>query len=213
MTSENRLTELELAALVSSKVCHDLVNPAGALENGLELLSEESDEETRGFALELVRKSARSVSSKLKFCRLAFGAAGSVGAEIDVKDAEDVAKDYIEADKFELVWSAPQILLPKNVVKLLLNLVLIAIGSAPRGGKISVVVSGDASSPSLEVKSEAERHIMPKDAAAYFEGSGEKPADAHQVQPYYAWILAEDSGMTVKIEEADAGIAITATKA
>src|SRR4051812_27822118 len=80
------LESLDLAALLCSRVCHDLISPVGAIVNGLEVLEEENDEETKTFALDLIKRSARTASAKLQFCRLAFGAAGSPGVQIDVGD-------------------------------------------------------------------------------------------------------------------------------
>src|SRR6201994_1475316 len=111
---------LDLAALLCSRVCHDLISPAGAIVNGLEVLEESKDEETKTFALDLIKKSARTASARLQFCRLAFGAAGSAGAQIDVGDAEAMARGFIEDDKYKLVWNLPRVFLPKNRVKLLL---------------------------------------------------------------------------------------------
>ena len=83
---------LDLAALLCSRVCHDLISPVGAIVNGLEVLEEDKDEETKTFALDLIKKSAHQASAKLQFCRLAFGAAGSAGAQIDLGDAEKAAR-------------------------------------------------------------------------------------------------------------------------
>ena len=78
---------LDLAALLCSRVCHDLISPVGAIVNGIEVMEEDKNEETKTFALELIKKSAYQLSAKLQFCRLAFGAAGSAGAQIDLGDA------------------------------------------------------------------------------------------------------------------------------
>ena len=86
------LEGLDLAALLCSRVCHDLISPVGAIVNGLEVMEDGKDEETKTFAMDLIKKSARTASAKLQFCRLAFGAAGSAGAQIDTGDAEKVAR-------------------------------------------------------------------------------------------------------------------------
>src|SRR5512134_4206244 len=117
---------LELAALLCSRVCHDLISPVGAIVNGLEVLDDNPKPEDRDFALDLIRKSARTASAKLQFCRLAFGAAGSAGAQIDTGDAEKVTRGLVEDGKTSLSWNLPRVLLPKNRVKLLLNMMLIA---------------------------------------------------------------------------------------
>ena len=126
MSGPTAIEALDLAALLCSRVCHDLISPVGAVVNGMEVLEDTTDESTKTFALDLIKKSATQASARLQFCRLAFGAAGSAGAEIDLGDAEAVARGFIEDDKTALGWQLPRVLLPKNRVKLLLNLLLLA---------------------------------------------------------------------------------------
>src|SRR3981189_1206195 len=112
---------LELAALLCSRVCHDLISPVGAIVNGLEVLDDNPKPEDRDFALDLIRKSAKTASARLQFCRLAFGAAGSAGAQIDLGDAQNMARGHIEDGKIRLTCNALRLVLQKNRVKLLLN--------------------------------------------------------------------------------------------
>src|SRR5215471_4857675 len=107
------LEALDLAALLCSRVCHDLISPSGAIVNGLEVLEESKDEETRSFALELIKKSAKTASARLQFCRIAFGAAGSASAQVDLSDAENVTRGFMEDEKTRLCWNVPRALLPK----------------------------------------------------------------------------------------------------
>src|ERR1700692_4158543 len=97
--SGSPIESLDLAALLCSRVCHDLISPVGAIVNGLEVLEEGKDEETKTFALDLIRKSANIASTKLQFCRIAFGAAGSAGAQIDLGDAQTITRGFFEDDK------------------------------------------------------------------------------------------------------------------
>ena len=144
MSALKELSSLDLAALVASRVCHDIISPVGAITNGLEVLDEEGSEDMREFAMDLIRKSARQASAKLQFARLAFGAAGSAGAEIDLGDAQVVATGFMENEKSDLNWQLTRHLMPKNYVKLLLNLILIANQCVPRGGEIKVEMEGRA---------------------------------------------------------------------
>ena len=111
------LEPLDLAALLCSRVCHDVISPVGAIVNALEVL-EEDDPSMKEFALDLIKKSARNASARLQFARLAFGAAGSAGAMIDLGDAGAVANGFLNDEKLSLDWEAPRALLPKNQVKL-----------------------------------------------------------------------------------------------
>src|SRR6516164_2868990 len=115
MSAAISLDALDLAALLCSRVCHDLISPTGAIVNGLEVLEEEdSDEETKTFALDLIKRSAKTASARLQFCRLAFGAAGAATAKVDLGDAQAMAQGLLEDDKTKLVWKLPRELLPKN---------------------------------------------------------------------------------------------------
>jgi histidine phosphotransferase ChpT len=136
MDEEATIGDLELAALISSRICHDVISPVGAISNGLEMLDEEQDESMREQTMDLIRKSARQASAKLQFARLAFGAAGSAGAEIDLRDAERVARDFVQGGKHTLSWQGPPVTLPKNKVKLLLNLLALGVVALPRGGTV-----------------------------------------------------------------------------
>ena len=114
--SGSQIEALDLAALLCSRVCHDLISPVGAIVNGLEVLAESKDEETKEFALDLIKKSAGTASAKLQFCRIAFGAAGSAGAQIDTGDAEKVSRGFLEDEKTKIEWTLPRVLLAKNRV-------------------------------------------------------------------------------------------------
>ena len=111
--------------------------------NGLEVMEDGKDEETSKFAMDLIKKSAKTASAKLQFCRLAFGAAGSAGAQIDTGDAEKVARGLIEDDRTKVGWNLPRLLMAKNRVKLLLNMLLLAAQAIPRGGQITVDPVGE----------------------------------------------------------------------
>lgn len=191
------LSAPDLAALLCSRVCHDIISPVGAISNGLELLDEGGADED---AMQLIRSSARAASAKLKYARLAFGAAGSAGMVIDTGDAESVAQSYFANEKPELVWTGPRALLPKNKVKLLLNLLLVASAAIPRGGKISVSLEDLETAPKFTFTSNGPMVRVPAKFLELHSGNiPEEPIDAHAVQPYYTLLLAREAGMTVSI--------------
>lgn len=212
MSDTLQISSLDLAAYLCSRVCHDVISPVGAITNGLEVLEEEQDEEMRGFAMDLIKKSATQASAKLQFARLAFGAAGSAGAEIDLADAEAVTRNFLAGSKVELDWSAPRAILPKNQVKLLLNLVLTAQRAIPRGGVFSVRIDEDTSQPRFAMRCEGEGARLPVQAAEFFAGRHDGSAiDAHSIQPYYAALVAREAGMGVAIEMDGSAVSITAS--
>lgn len=202
---------LDLAALLCSRVCHDLISPVGAIVNGLEVYEEDNDEETKTFALELIKKSARTASARLQFCRLAFGAAGSAGAEIDLGDAEAMARGFIEDDKVKLTWKLPRLLLPKNRVKLLLNMLIIAGQTIPRGGTLVVDPEGTGSDTSFRITARGLNARVPLAIPGLLAGAGgDKPVDAHAIQPVYTGLLARNCGLTVTVAAEGDAVAIRA---
>ena len=212
LTTPEALDALDLAALLCSRVCHDVISPVGAINNGLEVLEDEADEQTRVFALELIRKSARQASAKLQFARLAFGAAGSAGAQIDLRDAENVARGILEGDKVTLEWAGAAGPLPKNRVKLLLNLLLVAVSTIPRGGRVSVAVEVEPRT-AFTLTSTGLNARVPQGLEALLAGAAPAQGiDAHSIQPYYAHRLAEAAGMSVTIGTEGDGIVIAAAQ-
>jgi len=208
------LEALDLAALLCSRVCHDVISPVGAIVNGLEVLDEEKDPEMRSFALDLVKKSATMASAKLQFCRLAFGAAGSAGASIDTGDAETVTRGLFGDDKIKLDWRAPRILMPKNKVKLILNLCLIAAGTIPRGGTMRVEVEGVGEASVIRILAHGNYARVPAGLAALLDGAPENGSvDAHAIQPFFTGLVAREVGMVATIRSEPEGIVIEAKAA
>lgn len=191
------LSAPDLAALLCSRLCHDIISPVGAINNGLELLDEGGADEE---ALRLVRNSARTASSRLKFARIAFGAAGSAGMVIDTGDAESVAAAYLADEKPELVWNGARALLPKNKVKLLLNMILIAHAAIPKGGKITVTLTDLETEPKFSLSAAGPMmRVPPKFLELHTTGKLEEAIDAHAIQPYYTLLLSREANMPISI--------------
>ncbi|CDN48998.1 MULTISPECIES: histidine phosphotransferase ChpT [Neorhizobium] len=186
----------DLAALLCSRVCHDVISPVGAINNGLELLDEGAAD---GDALDLIRTSALNASVRLKFARLAFGASGSVGASIDTGEAEKAAKDFAIAEKkTEVTWNGPRAIIAKNRVKLLLNLFLVAYAGIPRGGSMDVTLENPEYDAKFILTIKGRMMRVPAKFVEIASGTLEEPIDAHSIQPYYTVLLAEESGMELR---------------
>ena len=212
MSGPVTLEALDLAALLCSRVCHDLISPVGAVVNGMEVMEDDADEQTKIFALDLIRKSARTASARLQFCRIAFGAAGSAGASIDTGDAESVARGMMEDDKLKLTWRLPRVLLPKNRVKLLLNMLLLASGTIPRGGNLNIEPVGEGETLGFKITSTGmNARIAPAVPGLVAGDNGGNPIDAHAIQPFYTGLLARTCGMTVTLAPEGEGIVLTAS--
>lgn len=203
MTELPSISAPDLAALLASRLCHDVISPVGAIQSGLELLDEMPDDPE---SMELVRKSTRSAVAKLQFARIAYGASGSTAAEIDLGDAESVARGLMEFERANLTWNGARAYVPKNLAKLVLNVLVVANASIPRGHTVTVDLSSVGPEVDIVIRAEGTPLRVPARFVALINGqNGEEPIDAHGVQPYYALLLARETGLDLTMtQEADA---------
>lgn len=199
MTERVHPTDLELAALISSKICHDVIGPVGAIYNGLEILNEDDDQEAKNYAMTVIRNVTEQASNRLQFARFAFGAAGSAGALIDLTTAEQISRGYIGQGKHKLAWKGAPGHMVKDKVKLLLNLFACSITALPRGGDIEVMISGTNEQPNFVLRSRGTGARAPQHLGEFISGENLPPLDAMTIQAYYTWRLAGTAGMTLSI--------------
>lgn len=203
-------TDLELAALISSKICHDVIGPVGAIYNGLEILNEDDDEEAKSYALSVIRNVTEQASARLQFARFAFGAAGSAGALIDLGTAEQISRGFIGNGKHKLVWHGLAGYMAKDKVKLLLNLVAMAVTALPRGGEIEVLMQGTTEAPSFVLRCRGTSARAPQHLGEFISGEGVPALDALTIQAYYTWRLAQAADMQLSIVKDGADVLLSA---
>lgn len=192
-------TDLELAALISSKICHDVIGPVGAIYNGLEILSEDDDAEAKTYALSVIRNVTEQASARLQFARFAFGAAGSAGSLIDLGTAEQISRGFIGQGKHKLGWQGLSGHMAKDKVKLLLNLIAVAVTALPRGGEITVLMSGTNEAPNFVLRCQGTGARPPQHLSEFISGEGLPALDAMTIQAYYTWRLSLAASMTLSI--------------
>lgn len=213
MTERAQPTDLELAALISSKICHDVIGPVGAIYNGLEILDEDDDAQAKTYALDVIRNVTEQASARLQFARFAFGAAGSAGAQIDLNTAEQISRGLIGKGKHKLAWRGLPGHMAKDKVKLLLNLIAAAITALPRGGDIDVRIEGSLEQPTFLLQCRGPGARPPQYLADYVAGGQPAQLDAMSIQAYYTWRLAASSRMRLSIAKDGADIVLTARPA
>ena len=198
------LKATDLAAMLCSRVCHDLINPVGAIGNGLEVLADPTQSAMADGAQELIANSAKHARAKLEFARLAYGASSTAGTDFDTRECERVARLLFEIEKADLDWQVPLILLPKHKAKLLMNMLLIASTAVPRGGVVKVEVTGAAGEETFTLTSTSDaekrqRTLMPSGVEGLISGAPEEGVDARGIQPFYTGILARMTDMDLNI--------------
>ena len=191
--------ELEFAALLVSRVCHDLVSPVGAVVNGLEVLEDERDATMRADALKLVTSSAEQATARLQFARIAFGAAGSAGAELDLNEIGRTVQGLVRGGKVDVDWQAASLNWPKDWAKLLMNATLLASDSLPRGGHIKVETSSDPAAPGFTVRATGQNARILEEVEKAARGEPVYPLDGRSIQAFLTYKLARtlNAGLTL----------------
>jgi len=198
----------EFASLLCSRLCHDLLSPVGALNNGIELLADEHDPEMRARCLELLSESARASANKLKFFRLAFGAAGGFADEVDTREARVAIEGLFGSDgRIQLGWMVDDPTMSKSALKVLLNLVLIAGDALVRGGRLDVGAERHDKGLDIVVRAEGTRIVLDPELKQVLIGKTSEDAIAPRAAA--AWLihcLVTDGGGEVQVMDADAGM-------
>ena len=186
------ITPVDFASLLCSRLCHDLLSPVGALNNGLELLADETDPAMRQRCLDLMADSARTSANKLKFFRLAFGGAAGMGDTIDSREAKAAIEGlFAGGRKQELVWLVEADALPKAAAKVLLNLAMIAGDALVRGGTLTVGGEENAGQVEIVVRAEGPRVILDPDIRATLTtGTGSEGVTSRVAAAYLVHTLA-----------------------
>ena len=204
LTHHAPMNAIDLASLLCSRLCHDLLSPVGALNNGLELMADEQDPEMRERCLELLNESARASANKLKFFRLAFGAAGGFGDTIDTREAQSALAGLLGPDKkIELGWMVAGDALPKGAVKLLLNLALIAGDALVRGGRLDVGAERDGDQLEIVIRAEGPRILLdPSLRETLVKGSVGGSVEPRAAGAWLAHALAREANGDIRLSDA-----------
>jgi histidine phosphotransferase ChpT len=214
MHKATALDETALAALISSKICHDLAGQIGAINNGLEILEDESDDDTRHYALEVIQNSAKLAWAQLDFHRLAFGASSGLGDTVPEGHIEKVARSYIENGKRRLHWQVQQVDLPKSHAKLVLSLLAVALTALPAGGDLYVgLLVKKPGAFKLLILSRGRLARVPEKVPEIFAGQAMDVSDTKLIVPYYASRLAANSGIALRISKDGEDIVLSAEAA
>lgn len=191
----------DLSALISSRLCHDLISPIGAIANGLEIMAEEEDPEMIRQAVELLNHSVAQADRKLRFYRLAFGASAGAGESIDGGDLEDAARIYLREERVSLVWDDRPESLDKSAAKIIANLLLVGRDCLPRGGQLTV----GGGPGQAEVRAEGEGARLRDEFAEVIAGPVDAPMP-HVAPVVLLKSLLDELGGTLAIEQPGEGI-------
>lgn len=205
-------SQTDLAALLCSRLCHDLLSPVGALSNGIELLADETDPEMQKRCVELLEQSAKTSTDKLKFFRLAFGAAGGFGEYVPVEEAQEVIGSLAaDAKRVELNWALADAKLPKAAIKVMLNLSQIALDALVRGGTLDIGAERTGGNVEIVARATAEKLAFDETIGQALQGElpeteiTSRTAAAHMIA-----LLAQDMGGGLQFALTDGALVLGA---
>lgn len=195
------MNAIDLASLLCSRLCHDLMSPVGALNNGIELLADETDPDMQEKCLELLADSARATANKLKFFRLAFGAGGGFADEIDTREAEAALEGLFGDGKVEFGWVVEDEKLPKGAIRLLLNLALLAGDALVRGGRLDVGAERGSGGIEIAVRAEGPRVLLDPALRETLATGGKGAIEPRAAGAWLAHQLAADGGGSLRLSD------------
>ncbi|SOB87631.1 histidine phosphotransferase ChpT [Sphingomonas guangdongensis] len=200
------IAPIDFASLLCSRLCHDLLSPIGALNNGLELLADENDPAMRQRCLELLGESARASANKLKFFRLAFGAAGGFGDAVDTREAQAAVTGLFgDNRRVSIGWMVDESQLPKGAVKVLLNLALIGGDALVRGGQLDIGAERVDEQVEIVIRAEGPRIILDEELRAALAGEGgDTPLTPRAAAAHLVHALVAERGGSLQVSPPDA---------
>ena len=196
------MNAVDLASLLCSRLCHDLMSPVGALNNGIELMADEQDPEMRDRCVELLADSAKATANKLKFFRLAFGAGGGFGDLIDANEARIALEGIFGAERrIELGWMVSGQKLPKGAVKLLLNLAMIAGDALVRGGQLDIGAESSDTGLELVIRAEGPRLLLDPSFRETLQRGGAGTVEPRAACAWLAHSLVEEARGSLQLSD------------
>ena len=196
------MSDVEFASLLCSRLCHDLLSPVGAMNNGIELLADEKDPDMRERVIELLADSARASADRLKFFRLAFGAGGGFGETLDANEVRQAVEGLVRGNaRITLGWMVEVPAISKTAAKILLNLVMVAFDALVRGGRLDVGVEGGE----VVVRAEGPRIVLDAEIREVLAG-GQGGVTSRTSAVWLTRRLAADAGGALTIADSEEGV-------
>jgi histidine phosphotransferase ChpT len=191
--------EFRVLELLSSRLCHELISPVGAINNGVELIGEEDSDFVKE-AMGLIAQSAKRAGQRLQFYRFAYGAGGGA------PDAKTLVAGILEGGKVSAEWPDDLSALTPEWQKLGCNLALVAAEILPRGGKIVMASAGKKKITAMATGETI--NLTPELKAALGEGADVAALTGRTIHAYFTSRMAAKLGAKLTLTQPDHGRAV-----
>jgi histidine phosphotransferase ChpT len=205
--SRKNLRATDLASLISSRICHDLISPIGALNTAIEVLDDTSSEEMHEDALRLIKLAASQASAKLSYLRIALGSNSTSKGVMNLEKLKFLTENMFNTDKHRFYWAASELKLEKNIVRILLNILILATQSVPRGGQIAIEIEEKSEQINLVISATGIKSKLDKQTEDALKGNMDSAElDGRVIQPFFTGMLINDLNGQIKAFETDKNI-------
>lgn len=188
--------EHSIDALVSSRICHDLISPVGAIGNGVELLESYAVNMPE---IGLIADSVGNATAKLRFFRICFGQS-SEGEKTSRSEVEAIGTAMVQTTRLHLNWQLQAVHYPRERIKLLFLMLLCMETTLPVGGTITITEHDDCIVATAEG-----RRVAMQEAWSIFWDDCNIPFTSAQVQFPLAYTLSEN----IQVESSDTWLKVT----
>lgn len=210
--SRKNLLATDLASLISSRICHDLISPIGALNTAIEVLDDTESKEMHEDALKLIKLAASEASAKLSYLRIALGTNSTSKGVMNLDKLKLITENMFNTEKFSFNWDVSEIKLEKSIARILLNILMLAIQSIPRGGKVTIKIEEKSDKLKLVTSANGIKSRLDKQTEDAFKGIiPSEEIDGRVIQSYFTRILIDDLNGQIEAFKTDGNVIFNVT--
>lgn len=210
--SRKNLLATDLASLISSRICHDLISPIGALNTAIEVLDDTESKEMHEDALKLIKLAASEASAKLSYLRIALGTNSTSKDVMNLDKLKLITENMFNTEKFSFNWDVSEIKLEKSIARILLNILMLAIQSIPRGGKVTIKIEEKSDKLKLVTSANGIKSRLDKQTEDAFKGIlPSEEIDGRVIQSFFTGILIDDLNGRIEAFKTDGNVIFNVT--
>ena len=201
-----------LSAYIASRICHDLVSPVSSVTNALDLLNDPGDIDMKAQAQELLHDGAEKAGARIQFLRYAFGSIGLNNGAADIHEARKITENFVKSHRPSIEFDIQTDHLSFSHVRMMMNLVMMAVDTLPRGGVIQVRIRNETGGMTMTLSCRGDRARLKDDVARAV--SGDEPEEGwrpENIQPLFAKMLSDGLGGELTATQGDESVIIMAT--
>jgi len=210
--SRKNLLATDLASLISSRICHDLISPIGALNTAIEVLDDTESKEMHEDALKLIKLAASEASAKLSYLRIALGTNSTSKGVMNLDKLKLITENMFNTEKFSFNWDVSEIKLEKSIARILLNILMLAIQSIPRGGKVTIKIEEKYDKLKLVTSANGIKSRLDKQTEDAFKGIiPSEEIDGRVIQSFFTGVLIDDLNGRIEAFKTDGNVIFNVT--